>query len=101
VDQADVGFALILAAEITERDGELGGALALAERAVEAYRRRGDVEYGFPRAFRAELLLRVGREVEAMAEFAALRPLMGQDSDAVSYVSEALESGGRAEVAEQ
>lgn len=100
-DQADVGFALILAAEITEREGDLGGALVLAERAVEAYRKWGDAEYGFPRAFRAELLLRVGREAEAMAEFTELRPLMGQDPDAVSYVSEALETGGRAEIAEQ
>lgn len=100
-DQADVGFALILAAEITEREGDLGGALALAERAVEAYRRWGDAEYGFPRAFRAGLLLRVGREVEAMAEFTQLRLLMGRDPDAVSYVSEALEAGDRAEIAEQ
>jgi len=100
-EKPDIGFALILAAEITDREGDLGGALALAERAVEAYRRWGDAQYGFPRAFRAELLLRVGRENEAMAEFAALRPLMSRDPDAVSYVSEALETGGRAEVAEQ
>jgi hypothetical protein len=100
-EKPNVGFALILAAEITEREGDLGGALALAERADEAYRQWGNAKYGFPRAFRAELLLRVGREDEAMAEFAALRPLMGRDPDAVSYVSEALETAGRAEIAEQ
>ena len=100
-EKADVGFALILAAEITERVGDLGGALVLAERAVEAYRRWGDAQFGFPRAFRAELLLRVGREDEAMAEFVALRPLMGRDPDAVAYLSEALEAGGLAELAVQ
>ena len=100
-DQSDVGFALILAAEITEREGDLGGALVLAERAVEAYQRWGDPEYGFPRTFRAGLLLRIGREEEAMAELVALRPSMGRDPDAVTYISEALEAGGRAEVAEQ
>lgn len=100
-DEADIGYALILAAEIVERADDLHAALALAERGVEAYRLHGDAEHGYPRAFRAELLLRSGREDEAMAEFAALRPLLGRDPDAVSYVSEALEAGGRAEIAEQ
>jgi hypothetical protein len=100
-DKADIGYALILAAEITEREGDLQAALALAERGVEAYRVHGDAGHGYPRAFRAELFLRLGREDEAMAEFVALRPLLGRDLDAVSYVSEALETAGRAEIAEQ
>lgn len=100
-DKADIGYALILAAEIIEREDDLHAALALAERGVEAYRVHGDAGHGYPRAFRAGLLLRLGREDEAMAEFAALRPLLGRDPDAVSYVSEALEAAGRAEIAEQ
>ncbi len=98
---ADIGHALVLAAEIVERSGDLDTALGLADRAVEAYRRHGDDGNGFPRAFRAELLLRLGRADEGMAELAALRALLMRDPDAVSYVSEALEAGGRAEVAEQ
>ncbi len=99
-DQADTGYALILAAEITEREGDLQEAQVLAERAVEAYRVHGDPD-GYPRAFHAELLLRLGREDEAMAELTALRPLLSEDADAVSYISEALEAGGHPEIAEQ
>lgn len=100
-DQSDTGYALILAAEITEREGDLQAAQVLAERAVAAYRAEGRPDYGYPRAFHAELLLRLGREDEAMAELTALRPLLFEDADAVFYISEALEAGGRAEIAEQ
>lgn len=100
-EKADIGYALMLAAEITERMGDLDGALALADRSVEAYRLLGDAEYGYPRAFQAGLLLRLGREDEGLAELARLRRLLTRDPDAVSYVSEALEVGGRAEIAEQ
>ncbi|MGH4008517.1 MAG: SEC-C metal-binding domain-containing protein [Pseudonocardiaceae bacterium] len=99
-DQADTGYALILAAEITEREGDLQEAQVLAERAVEAYRTQDDPD-GYPRAFHAGLLLRLGREDEAMAELTALRPLLSEDADAVSYISAALEAGGRPEIAEQ
>jgi SEC-C motif len=99
-DGADTGYALILAAEITDRAGDLQGAQLLAARALEANRVNGDPE-GYPRAFHAELLLRLGREDEAMAELAVLRPLMSEDDEAVSYISEALESGGHAETAER
>jgi hypothetical protein len=99
-DQADTGYALILAAEITEREGDLPAALVLAERALGAYRAQGDPD-GYSRAFHAGLLLRLGREDEAMAELTALRPLLSEDADAVSYITEALEAGGRAEIAEQ
>ena len=100
-DQADTGYALIMAAEITAREGDLREAQVLAERAVAAYRAQGEPDYGYPRAFHAGLLLRLGREDEAMAELMALRPLLSEDSDAVIYISEALEAGGRAEIAEQ
>src|SRR5687767_12622647 len=36
-EQADVGYALMLAAEVTLRVGDLDGALVLAERAVRGY----------------------------------------------------------------
>lgn len=100
-DKANIGYALMLAAEITERAEDLDAALVLAERAVEAYRVHGDGEYGYPRSFLAGLLLRLGREDEGLAELARLRRLLTQDPDAVSYVSEALEVGGRVEIAEQ
>jgi len=100
-DDADTGYALILAAEITEHAGDLHAAHALAERAVEAYRVRGDGEYVFPRAFRAGLLLRLGPEQEALSELSGLRPLLTRDPDAVPYVVDALEDGGQPEIAEQ
>ncbi|HEU0088345.1 MAG TPA: SEC-C metal-binding domain-containing protein [Pseudonocardiaceae bacterium] len=100
-DQADTGYALILAAEIMERAGDLPAAEALAERAVAAYQAHRDPGYGYPRAFRAGLLMQLGREDEAMAELTALRPLLSQDADAVSYISETLEECGHAEIAEQ
>jgi hypothetical protein len=99
-DPADTGRALMLAAEITEREGDLQAAQVLAERAVEASRVHGDPD-GYSRAFHAELLLRLGREDDAMAELTALRPSLSEDAGAVSYISEALERGGHPEIAEQ
>ena len=100
-DPADSGYALLLAAEITERGGDLEPALALAERAVEAYRAQGDGADGYARARRAELLARLGRDDEATAAFNALRPLLVRDRNAASYLTEALEECGRASIAEQ
>jgi SEC-C motif len=100
-DKADIGYALILAAEIANRVEELETALALADRAIEAHRLHGSAEYGYPRTFRAGLLLRLGREDEGLAELTRLRPLVTQDPDAVAYVTGALEVAGRAEIAEQ
>lgn len=99
-DNADTGYALILAAEITDRGGDLAGAAALAERAVQTYREFDDPDFGYPRAFRAELWMRLGRADEAMAEFAALRPLLTRRAEAASYLTSALERCGRAEIAE-
>ena len=100
-DQADSGYALILAAEITEREGDLLTAAVLAERAIEEHRTHGFLDCGHPQAFHASLLLRLGRTDEAMAELTALRPLLSEDPEAASYLSEALAAGGRAEIAEQ
>jgi len=99
-DQADTGYALMLAAELTHRAGDLQAAQVLAERAVQAYRTHGDPD-GYSQAFHAELLLRLGREDEGMAELTALRPLLSEDAGVVSYISEALERGGHPEIAEQ
>lgn len=109
-DQADTGYALLLAAEITERAADanndtaadaVDAALGLSERAITAYRAHGNPDYGYPRAFRAGLLLRAGREDEAMAELTALRPLLCEDDDAVSYLSDVLQQHGRTALAEQ
>jgi hypothetical protein len=72
----------------------------LAERAIQAYRAYDDPDT-YSRAFHAELLLRLCREDEGMAELTALRPLLSEDEGAVSYISEALERGGHPEIAEQ
>jgi SEC-C motif len=98
-DPADSGYALLLAAKITERAEDLAGALGLAQRAVAACQAGGDTECGLPRAFQAGLLLRTGREEEAITQLAALRPLLARDPDAAGYLSEALEAGGRTELA--
>jgi hypothetical protein len=98
-DAADTSYALALAAEIAERHGDLVAAAELAGRAVQANRMYGRPGYGYPRALHGELLLRLGRQDEAMAELSALRPLLTRDEDAVSYDSEALHAGGHTEVA--
>jgi SEC-C motif len=99
-DQADTGYALLLAAEITEHTGDVPAAAALAARALAEERRRGEPA-GYARAYHAQLLLQLGRQDEGMAELGELRPLLSRDPDAVSYISEALETAGHAEVAEQ
>jgi tetratricopeptide (TPR) repeat protein len=98
-DVADTTYALALAAEIAERQGDLQAAAGLADRAVQANRVYGRSDYGYPQALYGELLLRLGRVDEAMVELNALRPMLTRDEDAVSYVSEALHAGGRTEVA--
>lgn len=99
-DEADTGYALMLAAELSERAGDLPSAAALAGRAAEVSRLWGDPDI-YPRGFRAEVLMRLGRTEEAMAELTSMRPLLTEDPDAASQVSCALEAGGHAEIAEQ
>jgi tetratricopeptide (TPR) repeat protein len=100
-DPADAGYALLLAAELTERQGDLPPALELVDRAIESYRLVEDAAGGFARARRGELLSRLGREDEAMAAFSALRPRLARDPDAASYLAEALEECGQGAIAEQ
>lgn len=73
-DPADTGYAYLLAAEIHERSDDLAAALAMIERALDAYRRVGHRDLTGPRDYRARLLLQLGREDEAMRELAELRP---------------------------
>ncbi len=98
-DPADVAYAYQLAAEIYERADELGRALAMVRRCLADHQRRGEDPPGAARAFHAELLLRIGREDEAMRELSALRPLMTTDALAAAYVPEALAAGGHEDTA--
>jgi hypothetical protein len=98
-DAADTSYALALAAEIAERHGDLEAAAGLAGRSAQASRVYGRPGYGYPQALHGELLLRLGRQHEGMAELSALRGLLTRDEDAVSYVSEALQAAGHTEVA--
>ncbi|MFD9669306.1 SEC-C metal-binding domain-containing protein [Rhodococcus sp. NPDC059968] len=100
-DRADEGFALLLAAEIHERAGNLDAALQLSGRGVEAQRVHGDRAAVFPEAFHAELLLRLGREDEGMSWLQQLRPLLTTDLDAAECVPQALIDGGHPDVAER
>jgi tetratricopeptide (TPR) repeat protein len=98
-DPADVAYAYQLAAEIYERADELERALAMTRQCLADHHRRGGEPPGGARAFHAELLLRIGREDEAMRELSALRPLMTTDALAAAYVPEALAAGGRVDTA--
>lgn len=100
-DQADTAYALSVAAEITAQSGDLPAAEGLAARAVEASREYGGRTPGYTRAYHAELLLRLGREDEAMARLAALRPLLTSDVDAVHYLTDVLVECGHRDVAER
>jgi tetratricopeptide (TPR) repeat protein len=95
VDVNDTGYAYLLAAEIFDRAEAFAEALATVDRLLAVHRDRGDPEPSSTRAFRAELLLRLGRQDEGMAELEALRPLMGTSTLAAGYVPEALAAGGR------
>lgn len=98
-DPADTGYALSIAAEIVERTGGLAAAAELAGRAARAAGDGGKAFGGYARALHGELLLRLGRVDEGMAELIALRPLLTEDEDAVHYVSDALRGADRSELA--
>jgi hypothetical protein len=96
----DAVYALSLAAEISERSGDLSGAVELAERAA-AFGQALGPRFGHARALYGRLLLRSGRDTEGMAVLSGLRGLLTREENAASYVSEALEQGGRTDVAVQ
>lgn len=98
-DPADTGYALLLAAEIFERAGDIEAAVTLVSRAVTAYRRYDEGACEYSRAYRSELLYKLGRREEAMAGFTALRQLLTRDTDAISYLTEMLTACGRADLA--
>ncbi|WP_436523122.1 SEC-C metal-binding domain-containing protein [Actinoplanes sp. HUAS TT8] len=95
-DDETAAHAFILAAEITERAGDLPGALGYARRATEV-----PGEDGLARAGYAELLVKSGREKEGRELFDALRPELLQDPHAPAYVGEALDACGLGAVAEE
>ncbi len=98
-DPGDATYALLLAAEISERQGDLSGAAHLTDQAATLA--RGGADDGWARSSRAGLLARSGRADEAMTAFTELRPLLIREPDAAAYLPEALEEAGHAAVAEQ
>ena len=76
-DAAETGYALALAAEIAERQGDLELALGLAARAAQASRAHGRPGDGYGRALYGQLLLRLGHDDEGMAELGACAPVAG------------------------
>jgi len=85
----DIGYALLVAADIMEAAGDLADALALATRAIAEQ----PDDNAYARAVRGGLLLRLGRTDEGMAELTALRPLLETDHRATYLIDELAESG--------
>lgn len=100
-DRAEISYALLLAAEVYQRSGDLETAEAIATRAVTAHQQYGDRAQSFPQAYRAGLRLRLGQEDLALAELSSLRPRMAVDPSAIAHITEALEDGGHADLAER
>ncbi|MEV4121030.1 SEC-C domain-containing protein [Micromonospora sp. NPDC049645] len=90
----DIGYALLVAADILEQAGDLDDALALATRAVAEQ----PDDNAYARAMRGGLLLRLGRSDEGMTELTALRPLLETDP-AATYLTDELAESGHAELA--
>ncbi|TCC43074.1 SEC-C metal-binding domain-containing protein [Kribbella sindirgiensis] len=100
-DEADAGYALTVAAEITVDTDEPEVAIALAERAIEACERSGDTSTSHPSAVRADALFLAGRDEEAMTQLGVLRERLTEDPDAAMLVGEVLVANGHAEIAEE
>jgi tetratricopeptide (TPR) repeat protein len=98
-DPDERGYALVIAAEIHERQGDLGKAIDLCRRAAEADESRPVEQDGFARCFLGELLVRAGREDEGLAELASVRPLMTETPLAGVTLAETLEELERPELA--
>ncbi|GAA3083157.1 hypothetical protein JOF29_004507 [Kribbella aluminosa] len=100
-DEADIGYALTVAAEITSGTGDAETSIALAERAIEAYERSEGTFVCYPAAVRADALFLAGRGEDAMTQLTALRERLAEDSDAAMLVGDVLVSNGLAEIAEE
>ena len=98
-DEADVTYALGMAADLAAKRRDAEQCLSLSQRAVETA--RGTYEEHWTRARHADLLLQFGHDDEGMRELRALQPLLSRDEAAAVYVSEALTENGRAELAEE
>ncbi|MBN1171747.1 MAG: SEC-C domain-containing protein [Micromonosporaceae bacterium] len=100
-DPGEISYALLLAAEVYQRSGDLEAAEALASRAVVAHQTYGEPAQSFPRAYRAGLRLRLGQDEAALAELSELRTALVSDPTAIAHITQALEDGGYAQLAER
>ena len=96
----DAVYALSLAAEISQRSGDLSGAVELAECAA-AFAQVLGPRFGHARALHGQLLLRSGRDAEGMAVLSGLRRLLRGTSMLRPTRRRRLERGGRTDVAVQ
>lgn len=96
-DPADTGYALFLAADLSNQAGDRAAALDLAERAVAADLANTGSELA--RGLLAELLFADGRDAEAFVQLEPLRAAMTVDPLAGRAAAEALEGAGYAELA--
>jgi tetratricopeptide (TPR) repeat protein len=99
VKSDDVGYALLLAAEISHDMGELAEALTLTERAIRAYQPTNLGGWSFASAYHGQLLHELGRTHEAMTEWVALRPMLTQEPSAAASIGETLQGCGYAALA--
>lgn len=94
-EPGDVSHALGLAAELTERHGDLATAQSLAARAAT----EEAASPGLAQVLDGRLLIQLGREDEGLAQFSALRPRLTEDPDVAMAVGAALEEAGKIELA--
>lgn len=97
-DPSDAAPAFVIAGRLLADDGDLTTALTLADKGVKASKAH-DVEEWGPRAFRADVLLRLERTSEGMAELEELRSYLTDDRYSAGVVSGVLERHGQGELA--